>query len=155
MSSDDNWRGTYGVVIYTNKYAGNFEREMCAYCTGYIGECEVGDNKAEEYFEEYGGKKSQYSDSHYHLDTDVFCDAIENVSDDRGCYRPVSIWTDKHCKESYTALIIYFQSKPTNEQLERIKERSKEYSKDIEILDVKVLKRETKTTTEDITNDYK
>lgn len=32
----------YLVVIDTDKYAGNFEREMCAYITGVVGECEVG-----------------------------------------------------------------------------------------------------------------
>ncbi len=31
----------YLFVIDTDTYAGNFEREMCAYVTGQIGECEV------------------------------------------------------------------------------------------------------------------
>jgi hypothetical protein len=33
-----------GFIIDTNKYAGNFEREMCAYLTGVIGECGVGND---------------------------------------------------------------------------------------------------------------
>lgn len=37
----------YRFVIDTNKYAGNFERKMCAYITGQIGECGVGDKIAE------------------------------------------------------------------------------------------------------------
>ena len=32
----------YLFVIDTDSYSGNFEREMCAYCTGQIGDCEVG-----------------------------------------------------------------------------------------------------------------
>jgi hypothetical protein len=29
-------------IVDTDSYAGNFERCMCAYMTGQIGECEVG-----------------------------------------------------------------------------------------------------------------
>ncbi len=32
----------YLIVIDTDKYAGNFEREMCAYVIGIVGECGVG-----------------------------------------------------------------------------------------------------------------
>ncbi|MEE8383039.1 MAG: hypothetical protein V3R78_14315 [Thermodesulfobacteriota bacterium] len=32
----------YLVVVDTDKYSGNFEREMSAYITGVVGECEVG-----------------------------------------------------------------------------------------------------------------
>ena len=32
----------YGLVVKTNSYAGDFEREYCAYVTGQVGECEVG-----------------------------------------------------------------------------------------------------------------
>ncbi|AEO93591.1 gp332 [Bacillus phage G] len=39
----------YGFIIDTNKYSGNFERELCAYVTGHIGECNVGCEEAEEY----------------------------------------------------------------------------------------------------------
>ena len=37
----------YLFVIDTDIYAGNFERQMCAYITGQIGECEVGKENAE------------------------------------------------------------------------------------------------------------
>jgi hypothetical protein len=33
-------------VVDTDTYAGNFEREMCAYITGQVGECEVGEEIA-------------------------------------------------------------------------------------------------------------
>lgn len=32
----------YILVADTNQYAGNFERELCAYITGQYGECSVG-----------------------------------------------------------------------------------------------------------------
>jgi len=34
-------------VIDTDTYAGNFERPMCAYMTGRVGECGVGEEFAE------------------------------------------------------------------------------------------------------------
>ncbi len=36
----------YLFVIDTDTYAGSFEREICAYVTGQIGECEVGKEEA-------------------------------------------------------------------------------------------------------------
>jgi len=37
----------YNFVIDTDSYAGNFERAMCAYITGQVGECGVGKEMAE------------------------------------------------------------------------------------------------------------
>jgi hypothetical protein len=60
-------------IIHTNSYAGNFEREMCAFITGQIGECSVGhklvDNEISDKFHQY----------------------ICQVDDD-GCKRPVTIY---------------------------------------------------------------
>ncbi len=36
-------------VIDTEQYAGNFERQLCAWCTGQVGECGVGDSEAEDF----------------------------------------------------------------------------------------------------------
>jgi hypothetical protein len=72
-------------VVDTDTYAGNFEREMCAYITGQVGECEVGeeiakaarmmlieqDKEALEFFDEY----------------------VLPVADEHGCSRPVTIFT--------------------------------------------------------------
>lgn len=38
----------YSIVIKTNQYAGNFERELCAHLTGIVGECEVGEEYVDE-----------------------------------------------------------------------------------------------------------
>ena len=38
----------YGFIVDTDSYAGNFEREMCAYMTGHIGECSVGEEYASD-----------------------------------------------------------------------------------------------------------
>jgi hypothetical protein len=59
-----------GFVIDTDSYAGNFERELCAYITGVVGDCGVGSRKIE--FDEIEG--------------------VAQVADDNGCYRPCAIY---------------------------------------------------------------
>ena len=36
------------IIIDTDTYAGNFERELCAYVTGIVRDCEVGIEIAEK-----------------------------------------------------------------------------------------------------------
>ena len=69
----------YIFVIDTNLYSGNFEREMCAYLTGRVGECGVGE-KEQRLFEK---EVPEYSYSEEY---------IEDRQDEHGVYRPVSIW---------------------------------------------------------------
>jgi hypothetical protein len=67
-------------VVDTNHYAGNFEREMCSYMTGIVGDCGVG--------REYANRlKTETA-----LDPDVFFHNVVQVPDEHGCYRPVVIW---------------------------------------------------------------
>lgn len=61
-------------AIQTEEYSGNFERELCAYLTGDIGECGVGEEYAKRHEEEF-------SNEHY--------DTLQ-MPDEHGCYRPVS-----------------------------------------------------------------
>ncbi len=70
----------YIFVIDTDFYAGNFERECCAYLTGRIGECGVGGERAEEFLEEVEEGMASYFD-----------EVILNIPDDHGCSRPCSI----------------------------------------------------------------
>ena len=91
-------------AIDTNEYSGNFEREMCAYLTGCVGECEVG--------EEYVDKDISA----------IFSDIIEQCPDDHGCYRPCEIV--KYNEGSYQSVGIFFRSKPTDEQIEIMKKRA-------------------------------
>jgi len=65
-----------GFIIDTDSYAGNFEREMCAFMTGMIGDCEVGYEYAERFLEDY----------------DHELDFITDKADENGCYRPVQIY---------------------------------------------------------------
>lgn len=68
----------YVLVIDTDKYAGNFEREMVAFITGQVGECEVG-LKARDAF------RAEFPD----LD---FEDLVIDQPNEHGCWRPASIW---------------------------------------------------------------
>jgi len=95
----------FGVLIKTNQYAGNFERELCAHVTGCIGECGVG----HEYVDEKIKK--------------IFSNIIGNEADDAGCYRPVNGELGVNSND----VLIYFDSKPTLKQIELIKERSKTF----------------------------
>jgi hypothetical protein len=63
--------------VDTDSYAGNFERELCAYMTGIVGECGVGEE----------GQKLYEADGHEPLEDLV--DAW--VPDDHGCHRPAAI----------------------------------------------------------------
>lgn len=111
----------YLFVIDTNQYAGNFEREMCAFLTGCVGECEVGDEMAERYRKDMG-KAGHYLFSN-----------VASVPDDRGCSRPVTIWSNPryandghggHYFPAYLSVGIWFETKPSAKQIELLKNRS-------------------------------
>lgn len=97
----------WGLVIKTDSYAGNFERHLCAWLTGTIGLCEVGKELIEPGIEE------------------MFEDLICQMPDDHGCYRPVSIRFD-----DTNNLVIFFDSRPSQEQMDVILERSKRIPRD-------------------------
>ena len=75
----------YVFVIDTTSYAGNFERDMCAYVTGVVGGCGVGEEYAALYEKEMQQEES------------IFMDLLEQrcEDDDHGCARPTSIWPTK------------------------------------------------------------
>lgn len=70
-------------VIDTDKYSGNFEREMCAYITGQYGECGVGSEIANKVKNELGKLYNTFQDIVEHsTDSD----------DDYPCFRPCKIY---------------------------------------------------------------
>jgi len=94
----------YSIVIKTNQYAGNFERQLCAHLTGIIGECKVG----EEYVHE--------------AITEIFEDSVVEMPDDNGTRRPVSLGSQNGGATGHD-VVIYFDTEPTHFQVEIIKER--------------------------------
>ena len=75
FNSDD----LYIYIIDTDKFAGSFEREMCAFITGIIGECGKGSKAATAAQEELEEEDFQYIE-----------EVILSLPDDHGCNRPVS-----------------------------------------------------------------
>lgn len=71
----------YILVADTNQYAGNFERELCAYITGQYGECSVGADIAKSEIEDYQIQNLNW-----------WKENIVNEPDEYGTYRPVSIY---------------------------------------------------------------
>src|SRR3989344_3951968 len=70
----------YLFVIDTEEYAGNFEREMCAYVTGQVGECEVGEEVA---------RMARKKDASFFTRLE---DLVKSIPDELGDYSPVSIF---------------------------------------------------------------
>ena len=120
-------------VIDTDSYTGNFERELCAYVTGQIGECEVGKEQAQIAQREIPDVVAQLED------------LIDQVPDEHGCHRPVSIFPnprygndgqgnyslltpenqDRFHWPAYYSVAIYFHSIPDSGLLNIMKERAK------------------------------
>lgn len=106
MKNKKNWI----FVIDTDLYAGNFEREMCAYITGQVGDCGVGENFADDFQEEE--KKSI---------VEKFVNIVEHRPDEHGCNRPCAIWESP----KYQSVAIFFYKKPSEELIDVMKRRSK------------------------------
>lgn len=97
----------YRLIIKTDQYAGNFEREMTAYCTGCIGDCGVGDEHRDLFQEETG-------------EPGMFDDFILNLPDDHGCSRP--------CCCNGNDVWILFYNLPTDDMMTLIRERAPLFS---------------------------
>lgn len=77
MSSETKYR----LVVDTNRYAGNFERESIAFATGRVGECGVGMGEACEAEEDLSAEQLEWWAEH----------VIANV-DEHGVSRPAFIY---------------------------------------------------------------
>ena len=113
------------VVIDTDSYAGNFEREMCAYITGQIGDCCVGDKKAALAAEELA-EVTIFNGEEQEPILEYFEYSVEQEGDEHGCRRPVEIWND--LGNGYSSLAIFFNEIPPDEVLAIMLERAKEFA---------------------------
>lgn len=127
----------YVFLIDTDEYAGNFERAMCAYCTGMLGECKVGKEEKDKFRQKYG----------LNFMTKL-SEMIESRPDDNGTHRPTTIYStpgyfnngmgeeykEEEWKEgmnkypAYQSVGIFFNVKPSQEIIEMIKERAEEFT---------------------------
>ena len=129
----------YALIIRTDSYAGNFEREMCAYVTGHIGECGTG--------KEY-------------VDLEIksrWADLVTEKSDDSGCYRPVSLGgCESTPGYSSNDVVIWLGDEPLDWLLKEAVERANgfnafdkkinEYHKKVEVIGVEFIEIEKSIT---------
>ncbi len=130
-------------AIDTKDYSGNFEREMCAFVTGQVGECEVGLEFTEDAAEEL--KSFKWIEEHIVQEAD---DA------DSPCLRPCAIWPtpgrvnngrgghfdeDKispekcwgnHYWPAYESVAIFFDEIPPQDVIDEMIERAKIFALD-------------------------
>jgi len=98
----------YVLVIDTDQYAGNFERELCAYVTGYVGDCGVGAKYVNKFAKDVGIELGNVDAIDIFYNTNYQqADIVEYVADEHGCYRPVALW------EPTTAVCIFLQEEPS------------------------------------------
>ena len=74
---NENLNAPWLFVIDTEDYAGNFERELCAYITGRVGECGVGDDMAKHFTDAI---------------KDISFEHVVDEADEHGCYRPATAY---------------------------------------------------------------
>src|SRR5215469_5557664 len=65
------------LIIDTDRYSGNFERDLCAFVTGRYGDCEVG--------KEVAGRVLAAADGTLDWTEEAIC----QTADESGVYRPV------------------------------------------------------------------
>ncbi len=101
----------YLFVVDTNKYAGNFERDMCAHMTGVVGESEVGEESADDYRETFGMTSEDFEHN----------DHILQLPGEHG-YNPVCIF-----EADINSFCIFMDRIPTEGEIERMKRRATDF----------------------------
>jgi hypothetical protein len=88
----------YIFIIDTKEYAGNFERDLTAWITGQVGDCNVGDWIANRV------------DPATHA---FFQNRLEYRHDEHGCRRPTTIWESPNSKK-FNSVAIFLEPGPSN-----------------------------------------
>lgn len=121
------------IVVDTDSYAGNFERELCAYVTGQFGECGVGEDSAKLFSEQI--THLEWWDKH-----------IVKRSEGRHespCKRPATIyWSQK--RGGYNSVAIYVKKLPPEEVLIEFSERVKEFCNNRDLIKAQLHNNEVK-----------
>lgn len=118
----------YEFVIDTDKYAGNFERELCAYMTGFWDGETHGKFQADQFEEEFG-IENPFEDYIHFAPT---CDDDVPIMAPQ-CIEPTP---DKYkVKDRYSSVGIFFCKRPTPELIEILKERAYKFAEEGTIFD--------------------
>ena len=99
-------------VIDTSDYAGNFERKLCAYCTGNVGECGVGESEALAYSL---------------ANVDNLFDTLAYETDEHGCAHPCTIFPSQTKGKELNSVAILFEERPTEKEIARMMDRANLY----------------------------
>lgn len=131
----------YSIVIDTENYAGNFERRMCAFLTGQIGDGYVGDGA--DIVEKYSAdiKHLDWWNNHiikkqpvgnYHGKSPVHTAITPGWwNNGRGLhYRDGERLKSEKCP-AYLSLEIYVSEIPSDDVIEELVERAKYFSKNL------------------------
>ena len=105
----------YVFIIETDKFAGNFNRKMCAYATGVLGASRGGEAEAREFYNHRG---LAWPPEYGYPDPNPFCDIIAEIPDSECCHEPSAIWSPGN-----TNVGIFFSERPSNELMTLMQER--------------------------------
>lgn len=157
---------SYVLLIDTDKKAADFHREMTAYCTGMVGECETGRQLSDVFYLELGIEDGQLLAD----EQNPFNEFIVSRPDE-GCWRPSAAYANPKFMETsngdiepltednyqdsvrpaYTSVGIFLDEPLSKPLLEIIKERATKfrgiYQPNVQILGFRMLK-ETRTVEE-------
>lgn len=120
----------YLIIIDTDSYAGNFEREMCAYLTGQFADDGVGEDIGEEMRDSEEIKHIEWWDEH-----------IAPVEDEKGSefYRPCDIYPTEGATKTivfngknveqteYNSVAIFTDIVPPKKVLNELVKRAKKF----------------------------
>ena len=113
-------KSRWSFVVDTDKFAGNFERELCAYLVGRYDE--GGEHRGEPFAIEY---RNDFKNN------DPFESLVEFRSDDHGDYvgmAPMAL-APSPIDGKYDSVAIFLDSKPTDDKLKILLNRAIEFGR--------------------------
>ncbi len=140
------------VIVETNQYAGRFERELTAYCTGVVGECEVGREMSNLFYRDHNiCDDDDIPDPLCADEKSLFYGFMGDRQDDHGVWRPCSIWANPRygCKSNgdyallteenydeynfpaFLSVAMFFEVKPHQDHLDIIAKRAQKFFEEI------------------------
>ncbi len=109
----------YELIIDTDCYAGNFERELCAYVTGFW-DNETGGDQAKVFDDEIG-------------EANPFEDYVGFITNEYGLQTPVYLEQtppELGAEHAMCSVAIAFEEKPTPELIQLVKDRAYKFERE-------------------------
>lgn len=125
----------YTLIVDTNLYSGNFEREMCAFITGQIGECGVGRGEASEaeeelsqealaWFSENIEERGEEGEEYPCMRPCAIAPTPGRVNNGTGGHYDADKYTGTYRHPAYESVGIFFSAKPPAAIFRIAKERA-------------------------------